>query len=55
LGAVEDLGHEIYSVNHLKLKGLDNATLYQKFAATYEIRLTRDAGFAANVRRSEIP
>jgi hypothetical protein len=25
LGALEDLGHEVDSVNHLKLKGLDNA------------------------------
>jgi uncharacterized protein (DUF433 family) len=27
VGALEDLGHEVHSVNHLKLKGLDNDTL----------------------------
>jgi uncharacterized protein (DUF433 family) len=32
LGALEDLGHEVDSVNHLKLKGLDNGTLYRQVA-----------------------
>ena len=27
LGALANLGHEVDSVNHLKLKGLDNGTL----------------------------
>ena len=30
LGALEDLGHEVDSVNHLKLKGLDSGTLYRQ-------------------------
>ena len=30
LRALERLGHEVDSVNHLKLKGLDNGTLYRQ-------------------------
>jgi predicted nuclease of predicted toxin-antitoxin system len=30
--ALENLGHEVDSVNHLKLKGIDNGTLYRQVA-----------------------
>ena len=55
LGALEDLGHEVDSVNHLKLKGLDNGTLYRQVAVQYELCFTRDAGFAHNVRQLRDP
>ena len=50
-GALEDLGHEVDSVNHLKLKGIDNGTLYRQVAVDYDLCFTRDAGFAHNVRQ----
>jgi hypothetical protein len=34
----------------LKLKGLDNGTLYRQVAKDYDLCFTRDAGFAHNVR-----
>ena len=49
VGALEGLGHEVDSVNHLKLKGIDNGTLYRQVAKDYELCFTRDAGFAHNV------
>jgi Domain of unknown function (DUF5615) len=39
-GALEDLGHEVDSVNSLKLKGIDNGTLYRRVAVDYG-RVTR--------------
>jgi predicted nuclease of predicted toxin-antitoxin system len=51
-GALEDLGHHVDSVNNLKLKGIDNGTLYRQVAVDYELCFTRDAGFALNVRQS---
>ena len=53
--ALEDLGHEVDSVNHLKLKGLDNGTLYRQVAVQYDLCFTRDAGFAHNVRQMRDP
>jgi predicted nuclease of predicted toxin-antitoxin system len=55
LGALEDLGHEVDSVNHLKLKGLDNGTLYRQVAIAYDLCFTRDTGFAHNVRQMRDP
>jgi hypothetical protein len=55
LGALANLGHEVDSVNHLKLKGLDNGTLYRQVAVAYELCFTRDAGFAHNVRQMRDP
>jgi hypothetical protein len=52
-GALEDLGHEVDSVNDLKLKGIDNGTLYRQVA--YDLCFTRDAGFAHNVRQMRDP
>ena len=37
VSALEDLGHEVDSVNHLKLKGLDNGILYQQVAVHYPL------------------
>jgi len=54
-GALEDLGHEVDSVNDLKLKGIDNGTLYRQVAVGYELCFTRDAGFAHNVRQMRDP
>ena len=51
LGALENLGHKVDSVNHLKLKGLDNGTLYRQVAIAYDLCFTRDAGFARNALR----
>ena len=47
--ALERIGHAVDSVNHLKLKGLDNGTLYRQVAKDYDLCFTRDAGFARNV------
>lgn len=32
VAALERLGHQVDSVNHLKLKGVDNGTLYRQVA-----------------------
>jgi hypothetical protein len=37
VGALEGLGHEVDSVNHLKLKGLDNGTLYRQVAKVLRV------------------
>ena len=55
LGALEDLGHEVDSVNHLKLKGLDNGTLYRQVAIAYDLCFTRDTGLPTPFVRCEIP
>ena len=55
LRALERLGHEADSVNHLKLKGLDNGTLYRQVAGAYDLCFTRDSGFAHNVRQMRDP
>ena len=51
LAALVRFGHQVDSVNHLKLKGLDNGTLYRQVAKDYDLCFTRDAGFAHNVRQ----
>jgi hypothetical protein len=55
LRALERLGHEVDSVNHLKLKGLDNGTVYRQIAVAYDLCFTRDSGFAHNVRQMRDP
>lgn len=55
VGALEDLGHQVDSVNHLKLKGLDNGILYRRVAIDYDLCFARDAGFAHNVRQMRDP
>ena len=44
------LGHHVDSVNSLRLKGLDNGTLYREIARGYDLFFTRDAGFARSVQ-----
>ncbi len=51
LPALRALGHEVDSVNSLRLKGLDNSTLYLQVAQAYDLCFTRDAGFVHNVRQ----
>lgn len=51
LAALARFGHQVDSVNQLKLKGLDNGTLYRQVAKDYDLCFTRDAGFAHNVRQ----
>ena len=53
--ALKLLGHEVDSVNSLKLKGIDNGRLYRQVAVNYELCFTRDAGFAHNVRQMQNP
>lgn len=55
VGALEDLGQKVDSVNNLKLKGIENGTLYRQVAVEYELCFTRDAGFAHNVRQIRDP
>lgn len=51
VAALRQIGHHVDSVNRLRLKGLDNSTLYQKVAQNYDLCLTKDVGFAHNVRQ----
>ena len=51
VAALRKLGHDADSVNNLRLKGLDNGTLYQQVTQEYDLCFTKDAGFAHNVRR----
>jgi len=53
--ALARLGHQVDSINHLKLKGIDNGTLYRRVATDYDLCFTRDAGFARNVRQMGEP
>jgi hypothetical protein len=51
LVALQQLGHQTDSVNRLRLKGIDNGTLYRQVAQSYDLCFTRDAGFTHNVRQ----
>lgn len=55
VGALRQLGHEVDSVNRLRLKGLDNSTLYHQVAQQYNLCFTKDAGFVHNVRQMSDP
>jgi len=55
VAALRRLGHHVDSVNSLRLKGLDNSTLYQQVAQDYDLCFTKDAGFALNVLRMPGP
>jgi predicted nuclease of predicted toxin-antitoxin system len=55
IGALQALGHDVDSVNSLRLKGIDNGLLYREVAQTYDICFTRDAGFVHNVRQEAGP
>ena len=45
------LGHQVDTINSLRLKGLDNGTLYRHVAQNYDVCFTKDTGFAHNVRQ----
>jgi hypothetical protein len=49
------LGHEVDSIDSLRLKGLDNGTLYREVAGNYDLFFTRDAVLARNVTRARVP
>ncbi len=53
--ALRELGYDVDSVNSLRLKGLDNSTLYRQVAQQYDLCFTKDAGFVHNVRQMSIP
>jgi predicted nuclease of predicted toxin-antitoxin system len=45
-------GHEVDSVNSLRLQGIDNGALYEVAARDYDLCFTRDSDFAKRVRES---
>jgi len=47
------LGHHVDSVNSLKLKGLDNGSLFSVAASDYDILFTKDRGFAESIQDLE--
>ena len=51
VAALREMGHQVDSVNSLRLKGLDNSTLHQQVAKDYDLCFTKDAGFVHNVRQ----
>jgi len=53
--ALRELGHQVDSVNRLRLKGLDNSTLYRQVAQRYDLCFTKDAGFVHNIRQMPGP
>ena len=50
--ALRKLGHAVDSINGLRLKGIDNSTLYREVARSYDLCFTKDAGFVHNVRQA---
>ena len=51
MAALIELGHDVDSINRLRLKGVDNGTLYREVARDYDVCFTKDAGFVHNVRQ----
>lgn len=51
IGPLRELGHVVESVNTLRLKGIDNGTLYREVARNFGLCLSRDAGFVESVRK----
>ena len=47
---LRQVGHEVDTINSLRLKGLDNGTLYRHVAQSYDLCFTKDTSFAHNVR-----
>ena len=52
---LRDMGHEVDSVNTLRLKGIANSALYRDVAQQYDFCFTKDAGFARSVRALSVP
>jgi predicted nuclease of predicted toxin-antitoxin system len=55
VSALQQLGHHVDTINSLRLKGLDNGTLYRKIAQAYDLCFTKDAGFVHNIRQMREP
>lgn len=55
VGALRKEGHEVESVQTLRMQGLDNGKLYQFTLQNFDVCFTRDFGFASNVRQSQPP
>jgi len=53
--ALQQLGHQVDTINSLRLKGLDNGTLYREIAQAYDLCFTKDAGFVHNIRQTREP
>lgn len=51
--ALAQEGHNVDSVNSLRLDGIDNGALYEIATREYELSFTRDAEFARRVRESK--
>ena len=51
VSALGSLGRHVDSINCLRLKGIDDVTLYREIAKDYDLCFTRDVGFAHNVRQ----
>jgi hypothetical protein len=49
LAALVAEGHEVDSVKSLQLVGIENGTLYQMAASSYDLCFTRDAEFSRRV------
>ena len=48
-------GHEVESVHALRKHGMDNGGLLSFAIANFDLRFTRDFGFAHNVRQGPTP
>ena len=55
VAALRTEGHEVESVQTLRLQGVDNGRLFQVAVADFDLCFTRDAGFAISVRQSPAP
>lgn len=55
VAALRAEGHEVESVHTLRLQGLENGSLYEFACDNFDLCLTRDAGFAHNVRQKAQP
>ena len=49
LAALAAQAHEVESVKSLQLAGIDNGTLYEMAASSYDLCFTRDAEFSRRV------
>lgn len=55
VSALRAEGHVVESVHTLRMQGLENGDLYKFALANFEVCLTRDSGFANNVRQGATP
>jgi hypothetical protein len=55
VAALRAEGHDVESIHTLRLQGLENGKLYEFARDSFDLRFTRDAGFANNVRQGAPP